>query len=146
MSSSNPIGHCTPKSGYPVYRAPMPNGVERALTYGLCGMSAEDERSLRRVERFEQAPVGSWIWTRTEHGEYFLGRISGPLREDRGDDAVASNMTFVRRCQWTSEPIPESEVPAATRRTFARGGRNFQQTHDPGVAAESAGVWQARVR
>lgn len=129
-----------------VYRAPMPGGVERALTYGLCGMSATDERSLLRVERFEKVPDGSWIWTRNERGEYFLGRISGPLREDHSADAVASNLTFVRRCQWTSEPVPEQAVPSATLRTFARGGRNFQQTHDPRVGAESAGVWRARGR
>ncbi|TXP70581.1 GAF domain-containing protein, partial [Escherichia coli] len=109
-----------------VYRAPMPDGVERALAYGLCGMAADDERSLRRVERFEQVPDGSLVWTRTERGEFFLGRISGPLREDRSADAVASNMIFVRDCQWTSEPVPERQVPAATLQTFARGGRNFQ--------------------
>ncbi|MDJ0468318.1 GAF domain-containing protein [Rhodococcoides fascians] len=129
-----------------VYRAPMPNGVERALTYGLCGMSANDERSLRRVERFEQVADGSFVWTRTEHGEYFLGRITGPLREDHSADAVASNLTFVRDCEWIGEPVPEHEVPAATLRTFARGGRNFQQTHDPKVGAESATVWRARGR
>jgi hypothetical protein len=129
-----------------VYRAPMPNGVERALTHGLCGMTANDERSLRRVERFAQVADGSFVWTRTQLGEYFLGRISGPLREDHSADAVASNMTFVRDCEWTSEPVPEHEIPAATLRTFARGGRNFQQTHDPRVAAESASVWRARGR
>ena len=129
-----------------VYRAPMPLGGERALTYCLCGMSANDERSLRRVKRFEQVADGSFVWTRTEHGEYFLGRISGPLREDLSADAVASNLIFVRNCEWTSEPIPEHEVPAATLRTFARGGRNFQQTHDPQVGAESASVWRARGR
>jgi hypothetical protein len=129
-----------------VYRAPMPNGVERALTHGLCGMTANDERSLRRVERFAQVADGSFVWTRTQLGEYFLGRISGPLREDHSADAVAPNMTFVRDCEWTSEPVPEHEIPAATLRTFARGGRNFQQTHDPRVAAESASVWRARGR
>ncbi|WP_338888578.1 hypothetical protein [Rhodococcus sovatensis] len=77
-----------------VYRAPMPGGVERALTYGLCGMSVTDERSLRRVACFEK--------------------------------------------------VPEQAVPSATLRTFARGGRNFQQTHDPRVGAESASVWRAR--
>ncbi|MBY4037092.1 GAF domain-containing protein [Rhodococcus fascians] len=129
-----------------VYRAPMPNGVERALTYGLCGMSANDERSLRRVERFEQVADRSFVWTRTEHGEYFLGRITGPLREDHSADAVASNLTFVRDCEWIGEPVPERDVPAAILRTFARGGRNFQQTHDPQVGAESASVWRARGR
>ncbi|MDI9932771.1 GAF domain-containing protein [Rhodococcus sp. IEGM 1354] len=129
-----------------VYRAPMSDGVERALTHGLCGMTANDERSLRRVERFERVADGSLVWTRTEHGEYFLGRISGPLREDHSADAVASNMTFVRDCAWIGEPVPELEVPAATLRTFARGGRNFQQTHDPQVGAESASLWRARGR
>ncbi|AJW42101.1 hypothetical protein NY08_4096 [Rhodococcus sp. B7740] len=109
-------------------------------------MAADDERSLRRVERFEQVADGTWVWTRTERGEYFLGRISGPLRQDYSADAVASNMVFVRDCEWTDEPVPEHRVPAATLHTFARGGRNFQQTHDPEVAAESANVWRARGR
>lgn len=109
-------------------------------------MSANDERSLRRVERFEQVADQSFVWTRTEHGEYFLGRISGPLREDHSADAVASNMIFVRDCEWIGEPVPERDVPAATLRTFARGGRNFQQTHDAQVGAEAASVWRARGR
>ena len=129
---------------FAVYRAPMVGGVERALDCGVCGMSADDERSLRRVDRFEQVPDGSFVWTRTDDGEYFLGRLHGTLREDRTPDAIAAGLIFVRDCRWTADPVPEHEVPAATVQTFARGGRNFQQTHDPRVGTQSAAVWRSR--
>ena len=122
----------------------MIGGVERALVTGVCGMSADDERSLRRVDRFEQVPDGSYVWTRTPDGDYFLGRLSGPLREDHRADAVAADLVYVRDCRWTTDPVPEREIPPATLRTFARGGRNFQQTHDPDVGTQSATIWRAR--
>ncbi len=109
-------------------------------------MSASDERSLQRVDRFEQVPDGSFVWTRTEDGGYFLGRLYGPLREDHSADAVAADLIYVRECRWTVDPVPEHEVPAATLQTFARGGRNFQQTHDPDVGRQSAVVWRSRGR
>ncbi|MCP2192874.1 GAF domain-containing protein [Williamsia deligens] len=127
-----------------VYGAPMVDGVRRALELGLCGMSAADERGVRRVERFAQVPDGSFVWTRTSDGDHFLGRLSGPLRDDLGDEAVASGLVHVRSCTWTDDPVPEREVPPATLATFARGGRNFQQTHDPAVWAQSAEIWRRR--
>ncbi|GAA1457054.1 hypothetical protein GCM10009619_08800 [Williamsia maris] len=122
----------------------MIGGADRALEHGVCGMSASDERSLRRVDRFEHVPDGAFVWTRTDDGAFFLGRLSGPLREDHGSGAVAADLTYVRDCRWTADPVPEHEVPAATLRTFARGGRNFQQTHDPDVGRQSAAIWRAR--
>ncbi|MGJ0119859.1 GAF domain-containing protein [Williamsia sp. MIQD14] len=127
-----------------VYRAPMIGGANRALRLGVCGMSASDERGMRRVERFERVADGAFVWTRTDDGEFFLGRIDGPLREDHTDDATATGLMYCRPCRWTPTPVPEHEVPAATLRTFARGGRNFQQTHDPDVSDQSATVWRTR--
>ncbi|GGG19543.1 hypothetical protein GCM10007304_36850 [Rhodococcoides trifolii] len=124
----------------------MIDGADRAVVLGVCGMSATDERSVRRVDRFEQVADGSFVWTRTSSGEFFLGRISGPLFEDHGLEALASELTYARTCRWTAEPVPEAEVPPATLRTFARGGRNFQQTHDDSVGAQSADVWRRRGR
>ncbi|MGU3293243.1 GAF domain-containing protein [Williamsia sp. M5A3_1d] len=127
-----------------VYRAPMVGGADRAVRLGVCGMSASDERGMRRLERFERVADGALVWTRTDGGEYFLGRLDGPLREDHGAEATATGLTYVRPCRWTPEPVPEQQVPTATLRTFARGGRNFQQTHDPNVSDLSAALWQAR--
>jgi hypothetical protein len=36
----------------------------------------------------------------------------------------------------------EPNVPAAVVATFNRGGRNFQQTHDATVGAESQRLWE----
>ncbi len=134
----DPTGH--------VYRAPMVDGVRRALELGLCGMSAHDERGERRVDRFAEVPDGSFVWTRDADGEYFVGRLMGPLRHDDSDEAVAAGLTEIRPCVWTDQPVPEHEVPAATLQTFARGGRNFQETHHPDVWAQSVEVWRRRGR
>ncbi len=129
-----------------VFRAPMVGGVERALDVGICGMTADDERSARRVDRFADVPDGSLVWTRGTDGEYFVGHLTGRLRHDDSDEAVATGLTEVRPCVWTDHPVPEHEVPAATLQTFARGGRNFQETHDPAVWAQSVEVWRRRGR
>jgi hypothetical protein len=36
----------------------------------------------------------------------------------------------------------EPTVPAAVIATFQRGGRNFQQTHDATLGAESLRIWR----
>ncbi|WP_299574924.1 GAF domain-containing protein [uncultured Williamsia sp.] len=109
-------------------------------------MTAVDERGARRVERFADVPDGSLVWTRDADSEYFVGRLTGPLRHDDSDEAVAVGLTEVRPCTWTDQPVPEHEVPAATLQTFARGGRNFQETHDPDVWSQSVEVWRRRGR
>lgn len=125
-----------------VFRAPMVGGVQRALALGICGMTAHDERSARRVDRFAGVPDGSFVWTRDADGAHFVGQLAGPLRHDESDEAVAAGLTEIRPCTWIEQPIPEHEVPAATLATFARGGRNFQETHDPDVWARSVEVWR----
>ncbi|GAA1900325.1 GAF domain-containing protein [Williamsia serinedens] len=124
----------------------MIGGVQRALDLGICGMAADDERAIRRVERFAEVPDGAFVWTRDADGEYFLGRLTGPLRHDERDEAKAAGLTEIRSCTWTEQPVPEHEVPAATLATFARGGRNFQQTHHPDVWEQSLDVWRRRGR
>ena len=129
-----------------VFRAPMVGGAHRALDVGICGMTADDERAVRRLERFADVPDGSLVWTRDADGEYFVGRLEGPLRHDESAEALAAGLTDIRPCAWTEDPVPEHQVPAATLRTFARGGRNFQETHDPEVWAQSLEVWRRRGR
>jgi hypothetical protein len=134
----------------PVYRAPLRSrrddidhaaAVERALRVGLVGVGRpDDERAERRLERFAAAPVGSYVWTRHPDGRTYLGRITGPWRRDpEGTDV---DLVHVRDCDWGTEPVDATLVPAAVTQTFARGGRNFQQTHPGDVEAETARVWE----
>jgi hypothetical protein len=118
--------------------------IERALALGLCGFGepADDSRSARRVERFAEVDDGSFVWTRDTDGLYWLGRIVGPYFYDAGDDAAAVDLVHVRECRWLATPLLEPTVPAAVIATFGRGGRNFQQTHDAIVGAESLRIWR----
>jgi hypothetical protein len=133
-----------------VYRAPLRSrrddvdhaaAVDRALRLGLVGMGeATDGRAVRRLERFVAAPDGSFVWTRRPGGELFLGRITGPWRRD--DDGAAVDLVNVRDCDWIAEPVDPALVPAAVAQTFARGGRNLQQTHPGDVEERTADVWE----
>jgi hypothetical protein len=136
-----------------VYRAPMRSRrddvdlgatIQRALTRGLVGFGegANDVRFARRVERFAEVGPGSFVWTRDPDGLYWLGRIIGPYVYDVDDAAAAVDLVHVRECDWLATPLLEPEVPAAVTATFGRGGRNFQQTHDPSVGAESQRIWE----
>jgi len=133
---------------------------ERAVALGLCGIGGRlprepsgledavllteevyDDRTARRLARFAAVPVGAFVWAREGEGLYLLGRLTGEWRYDGQRDAVAADLVHVRDCAWADEPVSEAELPAAVAHTFARGGRNFQQIHDPDVAARSQALW-----
>jgi hypothetical protein len=116
--------------------------IDRALSMGLVGFgdADADERLIRRIARFAEVADGSFVWTRDTDGFYWLGRIDGPLRHD--DDGAAVDLVHVRPCRWVTDPILQPDVPAAVLATFARGGRNFQQTHDAAVGEQTETVWQ----
>jgi hypothetical protein len=119
--------------------------IERALSRGLCGfggLGVADERLARRVDRFREVDDNSFVWTRDPDGLYWLGRIEGPYFYDADDAAKAVDLIHVRECDWLSTPLLEPSVPAAVVATFRRGGRNFQQTHDPTVGVDSERVWE----
>jgi hypothetical protein len=137
-----------------VYRAPMRSRrddvdygatIERARSRGLCGFGGpenpSDDRLARRIERFRDVAEGSFVWTRDPGGLYWLGRIHGPYFYDTDDAAATVDLVHVRECHWLSTPLLEPDVPAAVVATFRRGGRNFQQTHDSRVGAESERLW-----
>lgn len=135
-----------------VYRAPMRSrddridrrgSIERALRLGLVGFggAGADARLRRRVERFADVAEGSFVWTRDSDGLYWLGQITGGYYDDDSDAAAAVDLVHVRPCRWADEPVLEPEVPPAVVATFARGGRNFQQTHSPDVGVQSARLW-----
>ncbi|MBE1551143.1 hypothetical protein GGC64_005203 [Mycobacterium sp. OAS707] len=142
-----------------VFRAPMRSRsddvdpratIERARRLGLCGFGqrvrdrGEKERLARRVARFAEIEDGAFVWTRDVDGFYWLGRIEGPYFYDDDADATAVDLVHVRRCRWLPEPALESDAPAAVVATFSRGGRNFQQTHDPDVGPQTARLWEER--
>jgi hypothetical protein len=142
-----------------VYRAPMRSRcdavepratIERARQLGLCGFGrlarspGEKDRLARRVARFADVDDGAFVWTRDADGLFWLGRISGSYFYDSDDAAAAVDLVHVRPCDWLSEPLLESHVPAAVIATFHRGGRNFQQTHHPSVGRATRRIWDAR--
>ena len=137
-----------------VYRAPMRSRsddfeaaatIDRALALGLVGFgeAGADERLQRRVDRFADVEDGSFVWTRDTAGGYWLGRIDGPYFYDSAGATV--DLVHVRPCRWLARPLTEPEVPAAVIATFGRGGRNFQQTHDRRVGAQTQRAWDAGV-
>jgi hypothetical protein len=137
-----------------VYRAPMRSRrddvdvgatIERALARGVCGFGGpkrpSDEHAAHRIERFRRVELGSFVWTRDPNGLYWLGRIAGPYFYDDAAAAATVDLVHVRECDWLPTSLTEQAVPAAVIATFRRGGRNFQQTHDPSVGAESLRIW-----
>lgn len=134
-----------------VYRAPLRSrrddvdrwaGVERGLRLGLCGFGDPrhtEPKTARRIERFADVAIGSFVWTLDAVGFYWLGRIDGPYFYDA--DGAAVDLVHVRRCTWVDKPLPEHAVPPAVVATFGRGGRNFQQIHDAGLGRRTAGIW-----
>ena len=142
---------------------PPDAGFRRALALGVCGIggvvdpppddlddavpavaAAHDDRAARRLRRFAAIPAGAFVWARSPDGDYWLGRLTGPWRYDASPAARTADLVHVRDCDWLSAPVPEPDVPAGTVRTYARGGRNLQQTHDAGIGRQTLAVWRRR--
>jgi hypothetical protein len=138
--------------------------VERALARGIVGLGGilepaprslreatllaaqqHDERLAARIERFADAPDGAFVWTRDDDGLAWLGRLAGPWRYDASPDASAADLVHVRPCEWLGAPVADADVPPAVRATFARGGLNWQRTHDADVSRLSAELWERGV-
>ncbi len=83
------------------------------------------------------------MWTRDRAGDYYLGRIAGSVREDRSPAARAVGIVYVRDTKWLAHAFKEAEVPPAVAQTFARGGRNFQRTHDRQAERMTHDIWIA---
>lgn len=134
-----------------IYRAPMRArdldvpagaGAEYGLAHGLVGIgSGRGEKAARALHRFAEVPSGAFVWTRDRAGRYHLGRIAGAVREDGSPAARAVGIMNVRDADWLGRAFDETEVPPAVARTFARGGRNFQRTHDSEAERMTSRIW-----
>lgn len=134
-----------------IYRAPMRardldlpagTGAEYGLARGVVGIGpGRGDRAQRMLHRFATLPNGVFVWTRDRAGDYHLGRIAGPIHEDRSPAGLAVGIVHVRDTTWLARAFPESEVPQAVVRTFARGGRNLQRTHDGDAERLTAKIW-----
>jgi hypothetical protein len=121
---------------------PAGAGAEHGLARGLVGIGpGRGERADRMLHRFAEVPEGAFVWTRDRRGGYHLGRIIGALREDGSESARAVGITRVRDVEWLERTFAETEVPSAVAPTFARGGRNFQRTHDGEAEGLTAEIW-----
>jgi hypothetical protein len=121
---------------------PAGAGAEHGVRHGVVGIGpGQGEKADRMLHRFATVPDGAFVWTRDRAGAYHLGRINGPLREDRSAAARAVGIVHVRRTTWLDRGFSEAEVPGAVAQTFARGGRNFQRTHDRQAELISAEIW-----
>ena len=135
-----------------IYRAPMrardsdvPAGAgsEYGVAHGVVGIGpGGGDKAERMTHRFATLPDGVFVWTRDQSGGYHLGRIAGPMREERSADARAVGIKFVRPTEWLGRSFREEEVPVAVARTFARGGRNLQRTHDAQAEQQTAALWR----
>ena len=131
----------------PIFRAPMRArdrdvpfgaGADHGIAHGLVGIGGE-----RGLHRFAELPEGTFVWTRTSDGAYRLGRISGPWRYDDSPAARAVGIDNVRPTTWLPRGFTAAEAPAAVVATFARGGRNFQRTHDANAERLTRELWEA---
>jgi hypothetical protein len=123
---------------------PAGAGAEYGIAQRLVGIGAgRGDRAARMLHRFATLPEGVFVWTRDRGGAYHLGRITGPAREARSAGARAVGIRHVRAASWLDRAFDESEVPPAVARTFARGGRNLQRTHDADGERQTAELWEA---
>jgi hypothetical protein len=158
----------------PIYRAPMrartveapPGaGADFGVEHGVVGIgervdpapatleeavralvAAHGEKAGRMLAHFAALPEGTFAWTQQAGGSYRLGAISGPWRYEDSAAARAVGIHHVRPTAWSPRRFGVLEVPAAVGRTFARGGRNFQRTHDPEAERLTGDYWEQTLR
>jgi hypothetical protein len=156
----------------PIFRAPMRSrvrdapagaGAEFGIAHGVVGIGegvngrpqsiaeailavaqAHGEKAGRMLARFADLPDGTFVWTRQLDGSYRLGRIGGAWRYDDSSAAREVGIHHVRPTVWSPRPFGDDDVPAAVARTFARGGRNLQRTHDHEAERQTAAAWKLK--
>ena len=117
----------------------VPADLDEAL---LAATTRHGLKAGRMLERFADLPEGSFVWTQTGPDEYRLGRICGHWRYENSEAAKAAGIHHVRPAEWLADRFAAADIPEAVADTFARGGRNFQRTHDPQVDGQTAEIWE----
>ena len=107
----------------------------------LAAAAAHGDKAGRMLHRFANMPEGAFVWTRLGDDAHRLGRITGAWRYDDSPAARAVGIHHVRPATWLERNFTEVELPAAVAATFARGGRNFQRTHDEAAERETTALW-----
>jgi hypothetical protein len=71
-------------------------GAEHGIRHGVVGIGpGRGDKAARMLHRFATVPDGAFVWTRDCGGGYHLGRISGPMSEDRSRAARAVGIVYV---------------------------------------------------
>jgi hypothetical protein len=118
------------------------DGAPATLSEAVLALSqAHGEKAGRMLARFAALPDGTFVWTRPRDGSYRLGQIAGPWRYDDSPPARRVGITQVRPALWSPRRFSDADVPAGVARTFARGGRNLQRTHDRDAERLTAHYW-----
>jgi hypothetical protein len=115
-----------------------PQSIAEAI---LAVVQAHGEKAGRMLARFAGLPNGTFVWTRQLDGSYRLGRIGGAWRYDDSFAARAVGIHHVRPTAWSPRRFGDDDVPPAVARTFARGGRNLQRTHDHEAERQTVAAW-----
>jgi hypothetical protein len=99
------------------------------------------EKAGRMLHHFAVLADGVFAWTRQSDGLYRLGRVVGPWRYDDSPEMRAVGIHHVRPAVWSAHAFSDASVPGAVFQTFARGGRNFQRTHDRQAELQTLRYW-----
>jgi hypothetical protein len=118
--------------------AGRPPSVAEAI---LAVTQAHGEKAARMLARFAGLPDGTFVWTQERDGAYRLGRIDGAWRYDNSSAAHEVGIHHVRPTVWSPQRFGDGDVPPAVARTFARGGRNLQRTHDHEAERQTIAAW-----
>jgi hypothetical protein len=118
---------------------PVPRTLSEAV---LAVHAAHGDKAARMLTRFAALPDCTLVWTRLSDDSYRLGCISGPWHYDASAEADEVGVHHVRPAIWRTRRFDGDQVPAAVAYTFARGGRNFQRTHDRAAEQETAALWE----
>ena len=107
---------------------------------------AKDGQSgVNTVRRFaEQIQNGDLVWTRDSGGAYWLGRIQGPWRFDRSEEATRWDVNNARPCRWLERAARDFDVPGAVVRSFIGRASTLARVHSEPARKASELLWEHR--
>lgn len=117
-------------------------GAEYGLSRGVVGIGPGRVR--RRQGRFIDSPqcrAASSCGRAIVQGVITSAGSWVTCARDRSPAARAAGIVYVRDTTWLARALEEAEVPPAVAQTFARGGPNFQRTHDAEAERMTSEMW-----